>query len=67
MRENAGTHMGIYLVGDFTCDSWRNSVGLRQSQALGGVTTLQTHLDTQAAELSTGDVRVRAVVLDTSL
>lgn len=67
LREHAATRRGIYLVGDFTCAAWVDGAGPRRSKALGGVAALQHRLDAQAEELSQGGVRVRAVVLDTSL
>ncbi|MCU0633469.1 MAG: hypothetical protein MUE41_01245 [Gemmatimonadaceae bacterium] len=67
LREHAGTRRGIFLVGDYTCEAWVDSATKRRSAALGGVTTLRTQLQQQADELSQGGVRVRAVVLDTSL
>lgn len=67
LREHAGTRFGIYVVGDFTCDAWVNCVGLRRSRALGGIDVLRQRLDTGAMELSRDGVRIRAVVLDTSL
>lgn len=67
LTEYAGTRLGIYLVGDFTCDSWTNSDGLRRSRALGGVAALRARLGAQAEELSQAGIRIRAVVLDASL
>lgn len=67
MREHANACHGVYVVGDFTCDTWMDSERSRRSKALGGRVALQAQLDAQATELSQGGVRVRAVVLDASL
>lgn len=58
---------GLYLVGWFNCELWDN-----QDYRKGRVPELtldeaEQQFNTQAAELSQGDTRIRAVVMDTAL
>lgn len=62
-----GIRHGIYLVGDYSCESWRPSAASRRSKGLGGKAAVMEMLTGQAHVLTTPLREVRAVVLDTSL
>lgn len=58
---------GLYLVGDYTCGSWKAGRQRQRSQALGGRSALTKILAEQAQSLTTPLLEVRSLVLDTSL
>jgi predicted NACHT family NTPase len=60
MRENPAAY-GLYLVGWFYCDQWK------EKRPLYSMHDLQEQLDTQAAQLSQQGRCVRALVMNTSL
>jgi hypothetical protein len=67
MREQAEARHGLLIVNDFTCDAWAETEGERRRLRLGGRQALARRLEAKAEQLSTGGVRVRAVVLDMSM
>lgn len=58
---------GIYLVGYFTCESWKKGHQRRQSASCGTLREVQVALSGQAAQLTNALREVRAVVLDVRL
>jgi predicted NACHT family NTPase len=68
LRNNPCRH-GIYLVGWFLCEQWDCDDNRRKDAMKNGsdYDEIQKILDNQAAELSTGDLCIKAVVLDASL
>ena len=58
---------GVYLVGWFNCEKWDTEHRRRKRPPAYGVEEARCKFEKQACELSHGDIRVRAVVLDTSL
>ena len=66
LQDNRCQH-GLYLVGWFNCDQWDNN-GYRKSQAPKISTDeAQRQFDAQAAELSQHDLRIKAIILNTTL
>jgi hypothetical protein len=62
-----GIQNGLYVVGYYTCDSWKQGAKSSRSKSLGTKEKLETILEMQAVQHSNALHRVRAVVLDTSL
>ena len=66
LKNNKCRH-GLYLVGWFLCDRW-DGTDRRKTQTLKmSMDEIQKELDGQAETLSAGDVKVRAVMLNTAL
>lgn len=68
LKDNHCQH-GLYLVGWFNCKEWANS-DYRKKQAERLCPTIEhtrETLATSAADLSKDPIRVKSVVLDTSL
>jgi hypothetical protein len=67
LAENACQH-GLYLVGWYRCAQWDNSDRNRtRSAAQRDLGELRAALEAQAEQVSSGGIRIRAVVLDASL
>jgi len=58
---------GIYLVGWFTCDQWDRKDSRRKNTPHWSLPEARLYFDTQARELSIGDLSIRAVVIDAAL
>ena len=62
-----GVTSGLYLVGYFTCNSWKRGQRYNQSLQCGTKGVLESSLNTQAADLANPLREVRALVMDLSL
>src|SRR5207245_124218 len=58
---------GLYLVGWFNCDAWDADDSRRADAGAWTTAEARAFLEEQAAQLSTGNMDIRAVVLDTRL
>jgi hypothetical protein len=66
LAENPCRH-GLYLVGWFACPQWDADDYRRKQTPTRTLEEAQRFFDDQAAGLSQGDVRIRAIVLNTAL
>ena len=64
LKDNQCQH-GLYLVGWFQCSQWDQS-DWRHNRS-SGIVGARDYLETQAAELSTGRAKVKAMVLNLAL
>ena len=63
-----GYRHGIYVVGRFVCESWKEGDKKRAARRVEGtIEEVQTHFAAQATALSTGGVLLEAVVIDCGL
>lgn len=60
-------HHGLYLVGWFNCEQWDTEHRRRKRPPAYGVEEARSKFEEQAHQLSRGDLRVKAVILDTAL
>jgi predicted NACHT family NTPase len=66
LRENSSKY-GLYLIGWFNCDQWDNE-DYRKQRAPGlTIAEAQSRFDVQAAALSSSDLKIKTLVLNTSL
>jgi len=66
LKENHCQH-GLYLVGWFLCDRWDESDYKKADTPKLSMDEMQKQLDAQAVELTQQNIRVKALVIDTSL
>ncbi|MEK6321031.1 MAG: hypothetical protein AABN33_05050 [Acidobacteriota bacterium] len=66
LQDNKCKH-GLYLVGWFNCDQWDGSDYRKQVAPRITMEKAQQRYSEQAVDLSVGDIRVAAFMLDTSL
>jgi hypothetical protein len=66
LRDTRGQH-GLYLVGWFACPKWDDTHYQKKDTPKWTFDEAQRHFDEQALALSEGQVRIRAVVLNTAL
>ena len=59
-------HHGLYLVGWFQCSEWDQS-DWRYNRCSSGIIGTKGTLEAKAAGLSTGGIKVKAMVLDFAL
>lgn len=62
-----GLYYGIYVVGWYHCDGWDPSDSRHKVAKTRDLQSMRNHLERQAAELSNGSRRVKALVLHTAL
>jgi len=66
LRDNRCQH-GLYLIGWFNCDQWDNGDYKKRQAPRLGIPEAQSQFDSQAAELSKQDTRIKAFVMNTAL
>lgn len=66
INANPQARHGLYLVGWYLCDRWKEGLRKRRTQQLGGRRELVETLTEQAQRLSTDELRVGSYVLDVS-
>ena len=66
LKDNQCQH-GLYLVGWFNCNQWDANDRRKQRTAKISINELQKKLETQAAELSKKDIRVKAFVMNAAI
>ena len=66
LKDNRCEH-GLYLVGWFNCNKWDDNDYKKRDSPQCGIEEAQKQFDAQAAELSQGGVRIKALVIDTAL
>lgn len=64
LARNPECRHGLYVVGWYLCERWRDEPGKRRSRRHGSAEALLGSLSEQAASLSTPERTVRAFVLD---
>jgi len=65
--KNSQLNHGIYLVGWFSCEKWNDPEDSRKPRSSETLDSAREKLGNQAEDLSTGDTRVRAFVMDTRM
>lgn len=66
LADNACQH-GIYLVGWYVCDQWDDTDRRKAATPAWAIDQARQNFDQQAADLSVGQRRIRAVVLNAAL
>ncbi len=67
LAEGLDYRYGVYFVGWYTCDAWRDGPDRNRSARLGALDDLRSELTQQASELSDAGRTVRVVVVDAHL
>lgn len=66
LRDSDCRH-GLYLIGWFMCDQWHNEDGRKGATPRESLAEARRRYDSQAEVLSTGGIKVEAIIIDAAL